>query len=88
MTFPITKTEAQQWHALRWMPDGQGLTYIVTRGGTSNIWSQPLKGGPPRQVTKFDQDEIFAFAWSSDGRLACVRGVNTMTAVLVRNLLQ
>ncbi|MGQ0762194.1 MAG: protein kinase domain-containing protein [Acidobacteriota bacterium] len=88
-TYPIATTEAQQWHAPRWTPDGQAITYIVTRGGVSNIWSQPLSGGPARQLTKFDQDEIFAFAWSPDSeKLACVRGVNTMTAILISNIPQ
>jgi eukaryotic-like serine/threonine-protein kinase len=87
-TFPIATSEAQQWHALRWTPDGQAITYIVTRGGVSNIWAQPLNGGSPRQLTKFNQDEIFAFAWSADGKLACVRGSNTKTAVLVENILR
>jgi Tol biopolymer transport system component len=31
---------------LRWFPDGHALTYIVNRGGVSNIWIQPIDGSP------------------------------------------
>lgn len=34
-----------------WSSDGKNLEYIVTRGGASNIWRQPLAGGPPFPVT-------------------------------------
>jgi len=60
------------------------LTYVDTRGGISNIWSQPLEGGPPKQVTDFKSEEIFSFARSRDGRqLALARGVETGDVVLI-----
>lgn len=72
------------WQKIRWTFDGRALTYIDRRGGISNIWSQPLSGGPPRQVTDFKADQIFNFAWSSDGKqLACARGVVTSDAILI-----
>ena len=86
-SFSIATAVAEQWSGPKWMPDGQALTYIVTHGGISNIWVQPLTGGPPRQLTKFDQDQIFTFAWSSDGKkLACVRGTNVTAAILIKDL--
>ena len=36
-----------------WAPDESGLDYVVTRNGVSNIWRQPLTGGPPVQITHF-----------------------------------
>ena len=40
----------------------------------SNIWSQPLDGGPPRQITHFSDRQVASFAWSRDGkRLAVAR---------------
>jgi Tol biopolymer transport system component len=72
------------WQKIRWTADGQALTFIDRRAGISNIWSQPISGGPPRQVTNFNADQIFNFAWSSDGKqLACARGVVTSDVVLI-----
>jgi Tol biopolymer transport system component len=34
--------------SLRWTPDGQALSYVVTTRGTSNVWIQPVAGGAPR----------------------------------------
>jgi Tol biopolymer transport system component len=50
------------------MKDGHELTYIDTINGSSNLWMQPLDGGPPKQLTHFTTDQIFAFDWSSDGK--------------------
>jgi hypothetical protein len=51
-----------------WAPDESGLDYVVTRNGMSNIWRQPLAGGPPLQITNLSLGRIFSFAWSPDGR--------------------
>src|ERR1041384_6369783 len=53
---------------LRWLPDGSALTYVNNQHGVSNICTQPLRGGPPRQLTNFTSDQIFRFAWSPDGK--------------------
>jgi Tol biopolymer transport system component/DNA-binding winged helix-turn-helix (wHTH) protein len=71
---------------LRWTPDGQALAYIDTRKSVSNLWAQPLTGGPPRQITDFTSELIFDFAWSRDGKqLALARGTVTSDVVLIRN---
>ncbi|MGC9996128.1 MAG: protein kinase [Terriglobia bacterium] len=70
---------------VRWSRDGQALTYIVTQGGVSNIWSQPIKGGPPRQLTRFQDQQIFSFDWSPAGDLVLSRGSKTSDAVLIKN---
>ena len=60
------------------------MLYIDTRGGVSNIWMQPLDGGPPRQVTDFKSDRIFGFEWSRDGKqLALARGTESSDVVLI-----
>ena len=71
---------------VRWSPDSTALVYIKTKDGVSNIWSQPIDGGPPRQVSDFQSDQIFAFDWSRDGKLACARGVLNGDVVLIRDL--
>ncbi len=68
-----------------WSPDGRALTYVDARDG-SNIWSQPLAGGPPKQLTHFTSERIFSYAWSRDGkRLAVARGDTTNDVVLITN---
>lgn len=69
---------------IRWMPDGTGISFADTQKGVTNIWTQPLAGGPPRQLTNFMSDQIFWFDWSRDGKhLACSRGTVTNDVVLI-----
>ena len=71
---------------LRWSPDGKGLQYLLTKGDVTNIWEQPLSGGPPRQMTKFT-GRIFDFNWTEDGKqLLLSRGEVTSDVVLLSNL--
>ena len=71
---------------LRWTPDGRALTYIDTINGVSNIWSLPLDGGPPKQLTDSKTDQIFWFDFSRDGKqLALSRGTQTSDVVLIRD---
>jgi Tol biopolymer transport system component len=72
--------------SLRWIPDGSALTYIIDHGGVSNIWSQPLDGSTPVQLTRFYDKQIFSFDWSHDGTLACARGEIDHDVVLIRNV--
>ena len=68
-----------------WTPDGQAIAYVDTSG--LNIWSQPLDGGPPRQITHFSDRTIADFAWSHDGkRLAIARTTTTNDIVLFKGL--
>jgi eukaryotic-like serine/threonine-protein kinase len=70
----------------RWSPDQKGLQYTLTRRGATNIWEQPLAGGPPRQVTNFTSGRIFDFAWSRDGKqLFLAKGDVTSDVVLISN---
>src|SRR6266516_3308736 len=43
----------------QWTRDGHGLMYTLTRQGVDNVWSQPLEGGKPKQLTHFTSDSIF-----------------------------
>jgi serine/threonine protein kinase/Tol biopolymer transport system component len=70
----------------RWAPDGKALDYLLTRAGATNIWRQPLAGGPPKQITNFKSDLIFFFDWSRDGKqLALARGTTSSDVVLISN---
>ncbi len=70
----------------RWSPDGRSLSTVLTDArGVSNIWAIPLDGAAPRQLTHFDEEAIFAFAWSPRGdRLACLRGTLGSDVVLFK----
>jgi serine/threonine protein kinase/dipeptidyl aminopeptidase/acylaminoacyl peptidase len=69
----------------RWTPDGRSLAYVDDRNPSAVI-SQPIDGGPPRQLADFKPDRIFSFAWSRDGKqLALSRGPVNSDVILIRN---
>jgi Tol biopolymer transport system component len=68
---------------LRGTPDSQAISYINTREGISNIWSQPLSGGPPKQASQFTSEQIEGFDWSRDGTLVCSRVHSAQDIVLI-----
>jgi len=71
---------------LAWSPDSKSFQYVLTREGISNLWEQPLTGGPARQLTHFRTDLIFDFSWSHDGKqLALARGNRNSNVVLISN---
>jgi serine/threonine protein kinase len=81
--------EVHQWQRLRWTPDGSAITYVKVRNGVANIWSQPIVGGQPKQLTDFKTELIFSYDWSRDGQqLACERGIETSDAVLISDYSQ
>ncbi|HEV2860549.1 MAG TPA: protein kinase [Pyrinomonadaceae bacterium] len=84
-TTPFNGLRLTPDNRLRWTPDGSGLAYVSRADGASNVWLQPLAGGPPRQLTYFKDAVMPSFAWSPDGkRLACVRSSKAYVPVLVR----
>jgi Tol biopolymer transport system component len=69
---------------VRWRPSGTALTYVRNEGSVSNIWSQSLAGGTPRQLTDFATDRIFSFDWArQEDWLVCARGVVNRDVVLI-----
>jgi eukaryotic-like serine/threonine-protein kinase len=73
--------------SLDWTPDGKAVLYVDNRGGIANIWSQPIDGGPARQVTFFNSDQIFAFDLGSDGKtMALARGNVSDDVVLIEEV--
>jgi Tol biopolymer transport system component len=70
---------------VRWSPDGRALTYVQAVNGSFNIWSQPVAGGPARQLTDFKSERVFQIAWSRDGKqIACSRG-NIIRDIVMMN---
>jgi Tol biopolymer transport system component len=70
-------------HPVRWSPDGRSIDYIDTHPFVSNIWSQPIDGGPPKQVTQFTSELIEGFDWSHDGTLVCSRLHGVQDVVII-----
>jgi eukaryotic-like serine/threonine-protein kinase len=69
---------------LRWTPDGNGIAFINTEAGVSNLWVQTLDGAAPKQITHFDGDEILFFDWAKDGRIAVARGKTQNDVMLIQ----
>jgi Tol biopolymer transport system component len=56
-------------------PDGKSIVYIVREKGVHNLWMQALDGTNRKQLTAFDKDLIFRYAYSPDGKqIAIERG--------------
>ncbi len=79
--------EAEPFSYVRWTPTGEAISYVKSSGGTRNLVSQPLDGGPARPITSFPRgQQIFNFAWAKDGRsLVCARGTVTSDVVMLEN---
>ena len=71
---------------MQWSRDGKSILYTVNTNNVSNVWSQPLDGGPAKQVTDFKDMLITGFSWSRDGKqLAATRGNLLRDAVLIQD---
>jgi Tol biopolymer transport system component/DNA-binding winged helix-turn-helix (wHTH) protein len=72
---------------IKWTPDGKALIYAAIVDGPTVIVRQALTGGPAEQIASFDQDELFDFVYSNDGRfLAVTRGAWQHDIVLISEL--
>src|ERR1017187_6070852 len=69
---------------LAWTPDGRAVSFINQLSDAGNIWNQPVAGGSSKPITHFAADQIFAFDWLKDGRLALSRGSESVDAVLIK----
>ncbi len=71
----------------RWIPGQQALAYVDARSGVPNVWTYPLNGKPPQQLTHFVSGRIFGIALSPDGsKIAFSRGsINSDVVLFMRN---
>lgn len=87
--FDLPTTVMPAERVIRWSPDGLAIAFPNSPGGLSDIWLQPLDGGPARQLTNFKAEQIVSFDWSPDGKtLAVIRSVETSDVVLISDILQ
>jgi eukaryotic-like serine/threonine-protein kinase len=82
---PILDVPWDRSTTIRWLPNGEALSYVWGRGA-ANIFVQPLSGGEPSQVTHYEQGAIDSYDWTSDGKLAIIRGEIRRDAVLITGL--
>jgi Tol biopolymer transport system component len=66
-------------------PDGKSVVYAIRENGVSNLWQQPIDGGPGHQITNFTKEEfIQSWSFSPDGRsLGMIRSHVESDAVLL-----
>lgn len=82
----ITLDSPKDSHDAGWSPNGKEIVYVKDDNRVSNLWSLPLDGGKPRQLTNWTADQIFWFAWSRDGKqLAVARGHFSSDLLLIRD---
>jgi Tol biopolymer transport system component len=85
---PVTTVELAgtvQPVAFAWMPDGRSIAYLDNGSGILNVWSQPLDGSAPKQLTNFKSEFIISFAISRDGKIAAYRVSATRDIVLIKD---
>lgn len=74
----------EEWQRIQWLQNGHELSFIKNKNGYSNIWSYDLDTGALKQVTNFNSDRIYAYAWSPDSKqLACQRGTNISDVTMI-----
>jgi Tol biopolymer transport system component/DNA-binding winged helix-turn-helix (wHTH) protein len=84
-TFDLA-TPAFSSNRIQWTRDGKAVIYGTEYDGVTSIFRQPLSGGEPAVVMKFE-DELADFSYSPDGQsLAVVRGGWQHDIVLIRDL--
>jgi Tol biopolymer transport system component len=72
-----------EWQRLDWLDD-HTLSFIKNVGGTSNIWSYDINTDETKQLTNFNGDSIFAYAWSPDRKqLICQRGAKISNVAII-----
>jgi Tol biopolymer transport system component/tRNA A-37 threonylcarbamoyl transferase component Bud32 len=59
------------WTSERLSPDGTQIAFNSRQDGIINVWTAPLAGGPPKQLT-FDKEMMGFPCWSPDGKFLAV----------------
>lgn len=68
---PLKETDAPDDATdLGWTPDSRALTFTLEASGARNLYMQPVRGGPPVQLTHFESEplDVADYSWSNDGK--------------------
>src|SRR5215469_1087304 len=60
--------------ALQWSPDDNGVQYLSTSGGATNVLEFLFTGGAAHRVINFTSGTIFDFPWTRDGKTLLAKG--------------
>ncbi|HXW56492.1 MAG TPA: protein kinase [Candidatus Cybelea sp.] len=72
---------------VQWTTNSGSLLYFKANTGVGNMWSQPVAGGAPTEITHFNDEMISDFSMSPDGkRLLMNRGRSNTDVVLIRDV--
>jgi Tol biopolymer transport system component len=73
------------WQRVQWLSQNT-LSYIEKINGFPNIVSYDIASGEKKQLTYFNRNRIFSYAWSPDYKLlACQIGTKTTNIVRIKN---
>jgi serine/threonine protein kinase/Tol biopolymer transport system component len=78
------KVPKQEYQWVRWLGNDHQLSFVRNDNGYSNIWSYDLDTGVEKQLTNFNSDQIYAYAWSPDYKqVACQRGTKISDVTII-----
>jgi eukaryotic-like serine/threonine-protein kinase len=86
---PLKRFDIQSRRALhfQWAIDSHSFLFVTDQRGVSNLWSQPVSGGPPKQISHFNSEQILDFDLSRDGKsLLMTRGLSMSDVFLIRDV--
>ncbi len=75
LAHPRQTTRVPIHFQMEWMPNGKGLSYVLTQNGADNIWEHPWQGAD-MALTHFAHQQIRSYVWLPNGTLAVARAQN------------
>src|SRR5262249_9604234 len=64
---PVKLVEEKSLSRIRWMPDGEFITYLSSQSGSVQIWRVSRRGGPSEPVWRHGTG-VLQYEWSRDGQ--------------------
>ncbi|HXG57052.1 MAG TPA: protein kinase [Vicinamibacterales bacterium] len=80
---PLLDIPWSRGRVFRWHPSGNLITFVRRDSVGNNLYSIPLGGGEPTQLTKFPRGTFSSYDWAADGGLVLVRTESTSDIVLI-----
>ena len=73
------------WQRVLWLSENT-VSFVEKVNGYPNIFSYDIDSGQKKQLTNFNRNQIFSYAWSPDHKLlACQLGSKTSNVVKIRS---
>src|SRR5262249_1270800 len=70
--------------SFRWLPDSRSIASVDEQKDVSNIWTEQIDGGKPKQRTYFTWGQMCSFDLSRDGKPTLLsRGETRKDVVLI-----